>query len=183
MASIAVSGTAERSFYFPADRPTAYEFYSSLPRIVPFLPRIVLIATDDDELCRVAYRSRELGIYDVDILCDLKLAAAERPDVLHIVPTTISRFPKVTAHATLRSCRAMGRFQIESRFVASNAQETRIDYRLTLAATLPKPLGLLLVPQPVMANVVQRIVQMRIAEIADQFITSSIAGFEGASNY
>jgi hypothetical protein len=178
MSSIEVLGTAERSFLFPASRPTAYEFYSSLHRIVPFLPRIVLVAEEDDGLCRVAYRSRELGIYDVDILCDLQLSTAARPDVLHIAPAETNLFPPVTAWATLRSCHGLGRFHISSHFTPLNDHETRIDYQLTLAATLPKPLGLLLVPDQVMRNVVQRIVQMRIEEIADQFIENSVAAFE-----
>ncbi|MCB0035358.1 MAG: hypothetical protein KDE51_15105 [Anaerolineales bacterium] len=177
MASIEVFGSAERSFLFPAPRPVAYEFYSSLPRIIPFLPRIVLVQEGDDEIYRVAYRSRELSVYDVDIPCDLRLSTAEGPELLRIQHTDIHRFPEVAPYATMRSCRAMGRFQIESRFQEAAASQTMINYRLMLSSTLPKPLGLLLVPNSVMSGVVERIVQIRINEIVDHFVADSVAAF------
>lgn len=177
MASIEVFGSAERSFLFPAPRPIAYEFYSSLPRIIPFLPRIVLLQEGDDEIYRVAYRSRELSVYDVDIPCDLQISTAAGPELLRIQHTDTQRFPKVISHATMRSCRAMGRFQIESRFLEAADDQTMINYRLMLSSTLPKPLGLLLVPSHVMSGVVERIVQIRINEIVDHFVANSVAAF------
>ena len=177
MAEIHVSGAAARAFTIPAARPVAYQFYSSLPRILPFLPRIELVSADQNEVYRIAYRSLELNVYDVDIPCDLQVFVAEGPAVLRIRPAEQSPFPAVKPYATLRSCRAMGEFEIESRFLSVSEHETRIDYQLKLSSKLPKPTGLTLLPSYMMHSVVEKIVQMRINEIVDHFVVQSTAAF------
>lgn len=176
MSLIHVSGSAYRSFHFPAPRPIAYEFYGSIPRIVPFLPRIVLVATAGHGRYRVAYRSRELNAYDVDIPCDLQVHLDDEERLLRIDYFEEPLFPHVEPHATLRSCRATGRFHIQSKFF-DEEEATRIEYNLSLSSDLPKPLGLMLVPTAVMSTVVQRIVNLRINEIVDQFIIRSIKAY------
>lgn len=175
---IYVSGSARRSFSFPASRPVAFEFYSSLARIVPFLPRIHLVASAGDEIYRVAYRSVELGTYKVDIPCDLQVKLDYSQYVLHASPCNIDLFPAVNIQSGFTSTSGKGEFTIISRFYENTATQTNIDYTLTLSSHLPRPTGLSIVPGAVMDGIVQRIVQMRITEIVDHFISASISAFD-----
>lgn len=177
MSSIEIFGAAKRSFTFPAPRPVAYEFYSFMPRIVPFLPRIELVATADNNLYRVAYRSLELNAYSVFIPCDLQVQVDETAELLQIDHVDTKIFPAVKPYASLRAAEAQGKFHIRSHFKDDGANQTRIDYELGLSSTLAKPLGLALVPTSVMVSIVERIVDIRINEIVDAFIVRSLAAY------
>ena len=174
---IDVFGAAERSFTIPAPRAVAYEFYSSLPRIVPFLPRIEMVGKGSETIYRVAYRSLELNAYSVFIPCDLEVQIDETCRLLRIDHVDTTLFPKVEAHASLTSAVAQGKFRIRSHFYDDGPHQTRIEYSLGLSSTLPKPLGLLFVPASFMSNLVERIVNMRINEIVDEFIERSTAAY------
>ena len=174
---IEVFGAADRSFTIPAPRPLAYEFYSSMPRLVPFLPRIEMVSEGVDNTYRVAYRSLELNTYSVFIPCDLRVELDQSQAVLKIDHVETEQFPKVEQYANLTSAVAQGKFRIRSLFYDDGPHQTRVEYSLGLSSVMPKPLGLLFVPASLMANIVERIVNMRINEIVDEFIKRSTAAY------
>ncbi len=174
---IEVNGTETRSFYFPASKQDAFAFYNSLPRIVPFLPRIALIDTADERHHRVVYRSVELNAYHVQIYCDLQVNPDEENNVLYIQGYDgREHYPTIKTKVGLTEVIGTGDFKITSRFY-EQGDKTKIDYSLTLYSAIHRPFGLNFMPTAVLSNIVGRIVNYRIKEIVDHFVTSSIAAY------
>jgi hypothetical protein len=174
---IEVKGTETRSFYFPAPIEEAFFFYNSLPRIVPFLPRIFLIDTADERHHRVVYRSVELNAYHVEIYCDLEVNPDERNNVLYIQGYDgRPHYPPVKTKVGLTEVIGMGDFEITSRFYEAG-QRTKIDYSLTLHSEIHRPFGLNFMPTAVLSNIVMRIVNYRIKEIVDHFVVASTKAY------
>lgn len=171
---IKISGSASQSFTFPADRITAYEYYSDLGRLLDYLPHIYLVHQNGHNRLRAMYNTLELGSYRIKILCDLYPVLDEGKRILR-VNSTISP-PEIEPKAGLTSAATRGSFTIESHF-DDQEEQTRIDYRLWLRANLPTPLGLRVVPGRVMKQIADRITMWRIREIVDGFVQDSIASF------
>ena len=171
---IIVAGSANRSFTFPADLPTAFAYYTDLSRILTYLPHIYVARTYDDNQLRMCYNTIELGTYKINIFCDLRAEMDAEKRALRVLP--LKGVTPVKAKATLRSATASGRFSSESRFF-DEGERTRIEYRLELQAELPRPMGLRFVPQSVINGIAASITHRRIKEIADGFIRRSIDVF------
>ncbi|RME51163.1 MAG: hypothetical protein D6796_01550 [Caldilineae bacterium] len=174
VAMIHVAGSAHRSFTFPADLPTTFAYYSDLGYILHFLPNIYVTRTYDANQFRVCYSATELGVYQVDIFCDLQATLDTDEYALRLGPLN-----GVSPHPTRRgihSTAAAGTFASESLFFPDGDQ-TRIDYRLELRADLPTPLGLRFMPGKIINGIASSITHHRIEEIADGFIKRSIQAF------
>ena len=174
---IEVKGTETRSFYFPASKPVAFSFYNSLPRIIPFLPRIFLVDTADEQHHRVVYRSVELNAYHVEIYCDLQVNPDEKNNVLYIQGYDgRQHYAPVKTKVGLTQVIGTGDFTITSRFY-EEGEQTKIDYSLTLYSQIHRPFGLNFMPTAVLSNIVRRIVNYRIKEIVDHFVVASAEAY------
>jgi len=171
---ITVAGSANRSFIFPADLPTAYAYYTDLSRILSYLPHIYIVRTYDDDQLRMCYNTVELGTYKIKIFCDLQADLDAERRALRVRP--LAGVSPVKARSGLRSTTAAGHFVSESLFFEEGNQ-TRIDYRLELRAKLPTPMGLRFVPGTVINGIASSITNRRIKDIADGFIERSIDAF------
>lgn len=172
---IHISGSAHRSFIFPADLPTAYAYYSDLGYILNFLPQIYITRTYAEQEFRVCYTSTELGAYQVDIFCDLRAELDDEAPALRLGP--LNGMTPANAKAGFRSTSASGYFASQSLFFAAPNGETRIEYRLELKAQLPTPKALQFMPAVVVDSIAGSITHRRIAEIAEGFIKRSINAF------
>jgi hypothetical protein len=173
---IKINGCTQRSFVFPAELPMAYAYYTDLNRILTLLPHISIMRVYAYDRFRVLYNTLELGAYHIHILCDLqaRLDVGEAR-VLRILP--LRGMPPVRPQAGLTSSTAHGIFSNESVFYEEPGGQTRIDYSLQLRARLPTPLGLRLVPDTVVNNIAESIMDMRVHEIVEGFIENSIQAF------
>ena len=158
MGDLQINGEVRRSFVFPADIATAFAFYSDAERIY-----------------RMLYQSVELGIYRVQIYCDLEPVLDGQNYSLCFV--SFQGEQPVSPQASLQSVTTQGAFSSESVFRDEGAQ-TRIDYRLHLQAALPvPPSARMFIPAAVLDLIAQSIMYRRIDEIADGFILKSIQSY------
>ena len=170
---IKVSGSARRSFRFPAELPIAYAYYADVGRVLSYLPRICLVRAYGPDRFRLVYRSTELGVYRIRIFADVQ-TQLEEGGVLRVAPLNHAAPPKGRADAHATS--TQGYFSSRSVFY-DEGERTRIEYALKLWGDLPTPRGLRFMPGFMVDRVAARITAMRMAEIVAGFIERSIDAF------
>jgi len=168
---ILINGTSRQTFLFPADIATASKFYGDFGRILPYLPHIQLVKAYRPDQFRVMYHTLELNVYRVRITCDLQVRYNETTQTLHVTP--LFDKPPVRSEVTVNSLSAHGFFTSQSVFRA-HGEYTSVDYGINLEARLPKPFGLMLMPDRVTQQIAQNITEWRIHEISGGFIKRSI---------
>ena len=168
---IKIAGTTRQTFGFPADITTASCFYRDFSRILHFLPHIQLVKAYGPDQFRVMYHTMELSLYRVRIYCDLQVSYDEASRTLHVMPL-LDKQP-IRSEATVHSLTAQGYFTSQSIFRARDDFSV-VDYGLSLEARLPKPLGLMLMPDKVIEQIASNITDWRIHEIAGGFIKQSV---------
>jgi len=168
---ILINGTSRQTFLFPADVATASKFYGDFGRILPYLPHIQLVKAYRPDQFRVMYHTLELNVYRVRITCDLQVRFNETTQTLHVTP--LFDKPPVRSEVTVNSLSAHGFFTSQSVFHA-HGEHTSVDYGINLEARLPKPFGLMLMPDRVTQQIAQNITEWRIHEISGGFIKRSI---------
>jgi hypothetical protein len=173
---IKVAGSARRTFYFPADLPTAYAYYSDVGRILTYLPHIFLVQAYAVDQFRMLYSTLELGVYRIRIFCDLRtlLDASGERRAIHINP--LSDVTPVPPKASLSASVTQGYYSSSSVF-HQDGNKTRIDFSMTLQARLPTPLGLRLMPAAIVEGIAGNITNARMREITTGFIQHSIDAF------
>lgn len=171
---ITIAGTAHRSFSFPADLTTAFEFYSDMQRTFGFLSHISILKHYSEEQYRMAYHSTELGIYRIQIICNIQAELDQKTSVIRIRP--LKSVPAIQNKAGLYSLTAQGYFTSDSIFSQQDGK-TEIDYRLKLNAKLPVPHGVRFMPGPVINNIARGITQRRLQEVVEGFIQRSTRAF------
>ena len=171
---IKITGTTRQTFSFPVDVAAASHFYRDFSRILHYLPHIYLVKAYSPDQFRVMYHTMELGAYRVRIYCDLQVKYDEANQTLHVTP--LLNKPPVRSEATVHSLTAQGYFSSQSIFW-SRDDHSIVDYRLSLEARLPKPFGLMLVPDKVIEQIASNITDWRIHEIAGGFIKRSVQGY------
>lgn len=171
---INVAGNTNRSFMFPAPLATAYSYYSDAKRIFAYLPYITLVQDYENDCFQVLYERLELGQYLIQIFANVQFVLQAEQRTLLVRPFAGGELVKTKAG--LISSTAQGYFSSQSVFQQVE-NETRIEYRLALQATLPTPLGLRLMPERMVDGIADRITNWRIREIAEGFIDRSIAAF------
>lgn len=171
---ISINGAVKRSYEFPAPLEAAMAYYGNFEHIIQFLPHIRRVRTYTPNAFRLVYHTLELGAYDVKIFCDLQVHFDPAEQCLRV--RAIEDYPPAPAHFTFTSLSAQGEYASESYFRAAG-RHTHIEYHLRLSAQLPTPLGLSLVPRPIINQIAHNITLARIDEIADGFIEATIADF------
>lgn len=173
---IEITGTTRQTFSFPADVATAANFYRDFSRVLHYLPHIQIVRAYSSDQFRVMYHTLELSVYRVRIYCDLQVRYDEARRTLQVAPL-LNQLP-VKSKATVQSLTAQGYFTSQSIFRA-RGDHSVVDYQLSLEARLPRPLGLLLLPDKVIAQIASNITDWRIHEIAGGFIRRSVQEYRG----
>ena len=171
MTVIKIAGTTRQTFNFPTDVAAASTFYRDFSRILHYLPHIHLVKAYGPDQFRVMYHTLELGMYRVRIYCDLQVSYDDLTRTLQVTPLLDK--PPVRSEATVHSLTAQGYFNSQSIFRSRDDHST-VDYRLSLEARLPKPFGLMLMPDKVIEQIASNITDWRIYEIAGGFIKRSV---------
>ncbi len=168
---IKIAGTTHQIFGFPADVATASNFYRDFSRILHYLPHIYLVKAYGPDQFRVMYHTLELSVYRVRIFCDMQVRFDAGSQTLHVAPLLDK--PPVKSEATVQSLTAQGYFTSRSIF-RPRGDHSAVDYQLRLEAWLPKPFGLMLMPDRVIQQIAGNITDWRIHEIAGGFIRRSV---------
>jgi hypothetical protein len=122
------------------------------------------------------YKAIELGIYRVEIFCDLQVKCERETNILTIEPSN-SLIKPVKPRAGLYSLTGQGYYSSQTIFRA-DGKATKIDYTLELHSELPVPIGLRLMPEGLINNIAGTITNWRIQEIAEGFIEKSITAYK-----
>jgi len=170
---IHISGSAQRSFIFPAPLPLAYTFYADVGRLLNYLPHISLVRAFGPDSFRLLYHSLELGAYRIRIYADVQ-TTLEEGWVIRVHP--LRGITPVASKAGFHSATAQGYFSSRSAF-HEEGDQTRIEYSLKLQGKLPTPKGLRFMPGSMVSHIAQSITNMRIREICDGFIERSIEAY------
>lgn len=175
-AMIKIASSARLSFMFPADRVTAYDYYSDMRRLVSHLKHINLIDIDTESPYefRLYYNTVELSAYHIHVYADVRLDLVSGHHIIRLSP--IENLPAIETNITFNATTTRGYFSSEAYFYDAG-DETRIDYTLKLQATPPRPMGMRFMPQRVVDTIAQNITNTRMKEIAEGFIESSISAF------
>jgi hypothetical protein len=168
---ILINGTSRQTFLFPADVATTSTFYGDFGRILRYLPHIQLVKAYRPDQFRVMYHTLELNVYRVRIVCDLQVRYNETTQTLHVTP--LFDKPPIRSEVTVNSLSAQGYFTSQSVF-RTHGEQTSVDYGINLEARLPKPFGLMLMPDRVTQQIAQNITEWRVHEISGGFIKRSI---------
>lgn len=171
---IRINGSIRRSFIFPAALPVALSYYANTDHILYLIPHIFFVQKYGQGQYRMLYHTTELAIYRVKIYCDLQASVDGnvlkfRPLLGHEPVQSIAGFDHLTAQ---------GEYASDSVFEPLSDTQTRITYTLYLKAELPTPLGLGLVPGPVMNGIANGITGRRMREIAQGFIERSLLDYQ-----
>jgi hypothetical protein len=168
---IKINGSAQRSFYFPAEKSKAFLFYQDYECVLRLFPHISVVKVFAPGLFRMLYHTIEMGLYHIHIYCDLQASADPANGILRFGPVT--SFPPKTPAAGFTSTQVQGKFTSTSKFYADGKQ-TRIDYMISLQVELPVPRSALIMPAKVREHIANAITQGRIGEISDGFIERSV---------
>jgi hypothetical protein len=172
---ISIHGSIYRSYLFPANLDTAFDFYCDIDRIFHYLPHISIVNQYPHQRYRMLYHTTELGVYRVNIYCDLVVEIDRANSVILIHPAEPAG-SNTRGDVGLYSLVSQGEYTSSSKFVHQGDQ-TRIDYQFDLKADLPIPLGLRLVPNSVLDGIASSLARWRIDEIAEGFINRSLEAF------
>ena len=171
---IKLNGTAQREFEFAADANTAMQYFGMLSQMVQYLPHIELIEEYNSSQVRVCYSTLELGAYTINIITDLECQVDE--ENLSILIRPLKDKEPVKGEASLNSTIGYGYFTSVA-YLENSGDETFIDYRLKMAANLPRPRGLRMMPGRVVNRIASSISQGRVNEIIDGFMTNAVESF------
>jgi hypothetical protein len=169
---IHIAGAHTCTFPFPAPLPLAYDYYSQVERLLGYLPHISIDTHFSQSRYRLEYHSFELGLYQVQMFCDVEVVLNSIQTRLEILPIKNMNWP-VRPSASLYGLTGMGEYASSSTFSAQGAG-SQIEFNMRLSADLPAPLGLRLMPGSLITRIAKGIVERRIREIADGFIERSI---------
>jgi hypothetical protein len=173
MISIAVS--ARRVFTLPADLPTTRAQFRDFRQTLQYLPDLRLVKTYAPEQYRILYSAAHARVYRVDLYSDIQARFDEAEDTFYVTP--LKGIPAVASKATLGSLTGQGDYS--SRLILRSAgPRTDAKYDVRISATLAKPVGLKLIPNPAVSLFVERVVRRRIQEITDVFIRRSIEALQ-----
>lgn len=169
---IHIGGSARRSYAFPAPLDVAFRFHTDIDAMLALLPYIELVGTPSKDTRRLCYRATESGLYDVRIYCTVIADLDARRHRIVIRPLE----DDAEERCGFRSMSGRGRYASTIAFVADGAS-TRVDYALTLSATLPTPTSLRLLPAAIVDARAAHRFGARLDEILDGFVRGSLDAF------
>lgn len=150
-------------------------FFSDIGRILHYLPHISIVDKYSEGKYRVKYSSRELGVYRVNIYCDLAADLQPERNKIYIKPL-ISNIKAIEPKAGYYYLVSNGNYYSSSQFYPEG-DETRIDFELKLEADMPAPLAVKFLPDGVVDSLASSIMHVRIQEIIDGFISRSVRAY------
>ncbi len=171
---IKLNGAAQREFLFATGAETATQYFGVLSRMVHYLPHIELLEEYSPNEVRVRYSSLELGAYTINIITDLECVVDG--DAMSILIRPLKDKAPVKGEASLNATIGYGYFT-SAAYLENSKDGTLIDFRLKMAANLPRPRGLRMMPGRVVNRIASSISQGRVNEIIDGFMVNAIDAF------
>lgn len=163
--------SAQRAFTLPIDLAAARAHFRDFRQTLQYLPDLCLVKIYAPDQYRILYSAVHAGVYRVDLYSDIRVQHDETGDVFRVSP--LRGIAPAAPKVTLGSLTGQGNYSSRLSLRAAGAcTSARYDVRIT--ATLPKPMGLKLVPDAAVRLFVERVVRRRVQEISDSFMQRSI---------
>lgn len=144
-------------------------------RVLEDLPALKVVNVWGPNQYRIAYSAVIAGVYQVDLLSDVQVWLDTENHVLAVSP--LQGCPAVMAQATLRSLTGQGQYT-STMALQSQGSRTAVTYDVGIAAAIPKPVRLSLVPDVIARNAVQAVVKHRLDDITNHFIERTVQRLE-----
>lgn len=171
---IKLNGAAQREFQFASDANSAMQYFGVLSQMIEHLPHIDIIEVYSSHEVRVLYSTLELGAYTINIITDLVCKIDDENMTILIKP--LKGKEPVNGEASLNSTIGYGYFT-SAAYLKDCEEGTFIDFRLKMAANLPRPRGLRMMPGRVVNRIASSISQGRVNEIIDGFMVNAVEDF------
>jgi hypothetical protein len=166
-----ISASSHRKFEIACTLASVETHFSNFERMLEDLPALKVIQVWGAYQYRIAYSANIAGVYEVDLFGDVQVQFDAAAHTLNVFP--LRGFQPVTAQATLRSLSAQGDYTSRVIF-RPHGGRTVVDYDLIVAADIPKPVRLNLLPNPVARMAVQVVVQRRVTDMVDLFVDRTV---------
>lgn len=171
---IQISGSAQRSFVFPANLKKAFSYFAVINRTISFLPHISIVKEFTAGRYRLLYRYLESGLYPVMIYCDVLAAVDREKHTIRFSPFT--GYAPLKSKAGLYSMACQGYYNSETIFTVFGEQ-TRVEYSIQVDASLPVAFTLRFIPSAIINNIAQNKLRRHIEEITNSFIDRSTLAY------
>ena len=168
--TISIAVSARRVFTLAADLPAARAQFRNFRQTLRYLPALRLVKTHAPDQYRILYSAAQAGVYRVNLYSDIQARFDEAEDTFYVTP--LNGFPAAASKATLVSLTGQGDYSSRLR-LSTAGERTNAEYEVRIRATLPKPVGLKLIPDAAVRLLIERVVRRRVQEIADEFIRRS----------
>jgi hypothetical protein len=166
-----ISVSVHRKFDIPCDLPGVEAHFSDFGRMLEDLPALTVSRVWGPHQYRICYSANIAGVYQVDLFSDVQARFTAESHALVVSP--LRGITPVAAQATLQSLTGQGDYS--SRLVLSAKEHSTVaTYDITIAAEIPKPARLSLLPDAMARMAVQAVVQRRVQELADVFIARTL---------
>lgn len=170
-----ISVSSHRIFEIGCDLARVEQHLCNFGRVLEDLPALKVRDVWGPHQYRIAYSAVIAGVYQVDVLSDVQVRLDRTNHVLAVSP--LQGPPAVAARATLRSLTGQGQYT-STMALQDQHGRTAVTYDVGIAATLPKPLRLRLLPDLIARNAVQAVVKHRLDEMTHLFIARTIQRLE-----
>lgn len=173
-----LESSARHSFLFPAGVAEAMGYFGALGRVLGYMPHIEL--GDEQPTAadgyRLVYRTREMGVYDVLVVCDVRLVVDEAAGVLKLEPAVWPDLPVVEAAVKPDRTVATGNFSLEGVF-RPEGKQTAVALSVSIVSELPTGEVPRFVPLNRIFKLVGRVAQKRLEESLVVFGREAVVGW------
>lgn len=173
---IHLRGSAIRSYIFPADLTTTFNYFNEYQNLFHWLKYIEIQEIFDVDLYRVKYSTYELNTYEINIYCDLAVSRDYDEKTISIRPVNLP--DPIETHRGLYFLQSVGTLTSDVR-LQPKEDHTIVTFSLDLSSEVPIPLGLRLFPKLLLDKLVKEFVDKRIHEIIDHLFERSIEEYRG----
>lgn len=170
-----ISVSSHRVFEIGCDLARVEQHLRDFDRVLEDLPALNVTNVWGPHQYRIAYSAVIAGVYQVELLSDVQVRLDTDNHVLAVSP--LQGCPTVAAQATLRSLVGQGQYT-STMALQDHDGRTAVTYDVGIAATIPKPVRLRLVPDVIARNAVQAVVKHRLDDITSLFIERIVQRLE-----
>lgn len=174
------AGSVKKKFYFPASPEDAFTYLADIEQVMTHFSAVDIIERSaDGSQYRLRYRSKELGLYTVDVFCDVLLEQAPERHSLALRPLlpTESPFEPIIPKVESTQLVAAGQFMLEVGIVEESLEKSIVDYDLTINTLIELGDVLGFIAQKVVVQMVSPMLNDRLDEIVYQFIKNAVTDY------
>ena len=174
------SGSVKKKFYFPSSPKEAFTYLSDIEQVMTHFSAVEIVERSaGGDAYRLLYRSKELGLYTVDVYCDVAVEQTPASYSLALRPLPQSKSPFVPIMPKVEPTQlvATGQFMLEVGIVEESLEKSIVDYDLTINTLIELGDVLGFIAQKVVVQMVSPMLNDRLDDIVYQFIKNAVSDY------